>query len=64
MNNIDCFTVKLSWKGNKEQQYIANVMGADNNGNTLFEETGAKYSCDENGNCHAVIAVKEGAIVN
>ncbi len=63
VNDIKCATVKLSWKGNKEQKYIVEATGADNAANTIFEVKAAEYSCD-NGNCFATISVKEGAKLN
>lgn len=64
VNDITCTTAKLTWKGNKNQQYIVQVTGTDATANTIFETGAADYSINENGNCTSVITVKEGEKIN
>jgi hypothetical protein len=59
-----CTSAKLIWKGNKGQQYIVQATVTDDAGNTVSETKAADYSCGENGNCSAAIAVKEGEKLN
>jgi hypothetical protein len=59
-----CVSAKLNWKGNKDQRYIVQAIVTDDAANTLSDTKAADYSCNENGNCSATIAVKENERVN
>ena len=64
VNDINCTAAKLTWKGNKNQQYIVQITGTDATANTVFETKAADYAINENGNCTAAIAIKEGEKIN
>jgi hypothetical protein len=63
-NTIDCSKLKVNWKGNKDQTYIVEASCADPNTNSIIKKNGKDVSCDDDGNCSAIIPVKEGVMVN
>jgi len=63
-NAINCSKLDVKWIGNKDQTYIVEATYADPATNNIIKENGRNISCDDNGNCSATIAVKEGAEVN
>ncbi len=60
---ITCHELTVQWRGQQAGVYTIIARSVDSVTGNSYEAQASKYSCDADGNCRAVIPVKEGTYV-
>lgn len=61
---INCSTIRMAWKGNREQNYILRASFPDSAYSKFFEIMVNYDSCDKAGNCAVTMSIVPGTNVN
>lgn len=61
---MDCSKLSVSWKGNNSQLYIVEAIYTASKSEDVTTKIVKEISCNDNGNCNAIIPVKEGVKVD
>lgn len=64
LNALSCTEIEATWTGNKNQTYAITASCTEVATNGTEDARVSETACDNNGNCRATVAVKEGARVN
>lgn len=61
---ISCSQIKVQWQGSGSQSYVVRAIGITAANNASYEAGVSNYSCSKDGNCEAIITVKENSILS